>query len=324
MVSTLAGNGQTGDADGTGGPTGTAEFDIPTGVAVDTAGTVYVAEDNRIRAIDRQGNVTTFAGNGTSADVDGSGGRNGTAEFVDPEAVAVDSAGNVYVAETLGNRIRKIDPAGNVTTLAGNGAHGYADGTGGANGTAEFAEPEGLATDSQGNVYVADTANDRIRKIDPAGNVTTLAGDLGGNSGFNVLTAVAVDPAGNVYVADIDADAILKIDGNGNVTTLAGSGRSGFSDGQGTSATFNAPGSIAIDGEGNLFVSEYGGERIRRIDPSANVTTIAGDGDAGFADGPGAPNDTAEFDRPGGVAVDAAGNIYVADTRNNRIRLITP
>ena len=150
-------------------PSGTTEFYGPTGVAVDTAGNVYVADsiNNRIRKVDPSANVTTLAGNGKPGYADGTGGPTGTAEFNEPVGVVVDAAGNVYVADTYNSRIRKVDPSGNVTTLAGNGAPGYADGTGGPTGTAEFSGPRGVAVDAAGNVYVADAFNNRIRKISP-------------------------------------------------------------------------------------------------------------------------------------------------------------
>ena len=176
VATILAGNGKKGVVNGMGGPTGSAEFFAPAGVAVDSAGNVYVSDDDRVRKIDPSANVTTLAGNGTDGFVDGSGGPDGGAEFSAPRGLAVDGAGNVYVADSNNNAIRKIDPAGNVTTLAGNGMAGSFNGSGGRTGTAQFFTPSGVAVDASGNVFVADTANNLIRWVDPTGNVTTWAG----------------------------------------------------------------------------------------------------------------------------------------------------
>ena len=242
VVTTLAGNGRL-DLDGTAGPDGTAEIDQPTGVATDTRGNVFVADsDNRIRKIDSTGAVTTLAG-GRAGYADGSGGPTGTAQFYQPAGIAVDAAGNVYVADTGNNCIRRIDPTGNVTTLAG-GMQGFADGTGGNGGTAEFNAPSSVAVDGQVIVYVADFGNARVRRIDAMGNVTTLAGNgaqgyrdgTGGPDGsaeFAYPSGVAVDAQKKVYVADELNDRIRVIDTAGNVTTLAGNGTAGYFDGSG-------------------------------------------------------------------------------------------
>jgi sugar lactone lactonase YvrE len=341
-VTTLAGNGTQGFADGTGGPYGIAEFDEPLGVAVDAQGNVYVADSSnyRIREIDLAGNVTTFAGRGTFGHVDG---PSGTAEFQDPSGIAIDSHGNFYVADSAGNRIRKIDPSGNVTTLAGNGTGaststgGYADGTGGPNGSAEFYIPMGVAVDGQGNVYVADTWNNRVRKIDPVGNVTTLAGNglqsyedgTGGPNGtaeFYGPEGLAVDAQGNVYVADSANNRVRKIDTGGNVTTLAGNGTPGFADGTGGpngTAEFLLPMGVAVDSQGNVVVADNASHRIRRIDPAGNVTTLAGNGMPSSVDGTGGANGSATFYYPWSVASDAAGNVYVADSGSSSIRRIS-
>jgi len=219
-LTTLAGNGQPGFADGTGGPNGSSSFNNPVAVAVDPDGNVYVADstNSRIRRIDTSGNVTTFAGNGKYGPQDGTAGPTGSAEFFGPAGVAVDGIGNVYVADTLNQRICKIDSSGNVTTLAGGAgarAGGYQDGTGGPAGAARFSGPTGLAAQWDGTVYVADTGNRRIRRIDGAGNVTTLAGGqsqsmdgtLGptGTAGFFELSELILDGNGNLYANDDDA-----------------------------------------------------------------------------------------------------------------------
>jgi sugar lactone lactonase YvrE len=213
-----------------------------------------------------------------------------------------------------------------VSTLAGDGTMGYADGTG---TTAKFSRPEGVAVDSTGNVYVADTDNNRIRKITPSGVVTTLAGDgtmgyadgTGTAAKLSGLRGVAVDSAGNVYVAD-SGNRIRKITPLGVVTTLAGDGTQGYADGTGTTAKFNDLRGVAVDSAGIVYVLDYGNHRIRKITPLGVVTTLAGDGTTGsYADGTGT---AAKFNQPQGVAVDSAGNVYVADTGNGSIRKITP
>jgi hypothetical protein len=329
VVTTLAGSSVSyGSADGTGCA---ALFNWPGGVAVDSAGNVYVAEDSgnsTIRKVTPGGVVTTLAGQpGGSGSADGTG---SAAQFDGPEGVAVDSAGNVYVADTGNDTIRKVTPGGVVTTLAGfAGSPGSADGTASA---ARFYYPAGVALDSAGNVYVADTGNDTIRKVTPGGVVTTLAG-LAGSSGsadgtgnaarFYHPEGVAVDSAGNVYVADTGNDTIRKVTPGGVVTTLAGlAGSSGSADGTGSAARFNYPGGIALDSASNVYVGDYHNNTIRKVTSGGVVTTLAGlAGTTGTADGTGS---AARFNGPAGVAVDSAGNVYVADTLNSTIRKVTP
>ncbi len=276
VVTTFAGSGVTGSADGTGTA---ASFTAPFGIAVDSSGNVYVADtfSNLIRKITPAGVVTTFAGGGGSGAV-GSGADDGTgtaASFNAPFGIAVDSSGNVYVADSMNNLIRKITPAGVVTTLAGGGGSG-AVGSGADDGTgtaASFSSPYGIALDSSDNVYVADSVNNLIRKITPAGVVTTLAGSggfgadngTGAAASFDTPTSIAVDSSGNVYVADMMNDLIRKITPDGVVTTLAGSSTFGDTDGIGTAASFNIPYGIAADSSGNLYVSDLDNFLVRKI-----------------------------------------------------------
>ena len=270
--------------------------------------------------------VITFAGlSGSSGSADGSG---SAARFADPSDVAIDSAGNLYVADTANHTIRKVTPAGVVTTLAGQaGVSGSSDGS----GFASFNHPAGIAVDSAGNVYVADTNNDEIRKVTAAGVVTTLAG-LAGISGssdgsgsaasFNGPSGIVADAAGNLYVADTLNHTVRKVTSAGLVTTIAGTaGLSGAVDAAGSAARFHGPQGLALDVSGNLFVADANNNAIRKIViASGAVTTVVGQaGTAGSADG---ASSQAQFHYPSGVAVDAAGNLYVADTDNHTLREI--
>ncbi|MDR2208257.1 MAG: hypothetical protein LBE22_04705 [Azoarcus sp.] len=297
--------------------------------------------------------VNTLAG-GESGFADGKG---GDAKFRMPEGIASDAAGNLYVADRGNHRIRKITPAGEVSTLAG-GEEGFADGIGNA---ARFHLPEGVASDAAGNLYVADTVNNRIRKITPAGEVSTFAGGeegfadgVGSDARFFAPSGIAVDAAGNLYVVDRGNNRIRKITPAGEVSTLAGGKRGfadgiggdakvcdppragnrgfaggvesladveeGFADGIGGDAMFCGPSGITIDAAGNLYVADIWNYRIRKITPAGEVSTLAGS-EEGFADGIGGD---ARFNLPTGIAIDAAGYLYVADSWNDRIRKITP
>jgi len=320
VVSTLAGSGTKGFADGAGTA---AQFSYPTGVAVDASGNVYLAdqENHRIRKITAGGVVSTLAGSGIDGFADGTG---IAAQFRYPTGVAVDASGNVYVADNNNNRIRKITAGGVVSTLAGSGIYGFADGTGTA---AQFSSPSGVAVDASGNVYVADQDNHRIRKITAEGVVSTVAGS--GSAGFADGTSaaaqfqypygVAVDATGSIYVADLYNHRIRKITAGGVVSTLAGSGIDGFADGTGAAAQFRYPAGVAVDVAGNVYVVDQINNRIRKITAEGVVSTLAGSGTKGFADGTGT---AAQFSSPYGVAVDATGSIYVADTNNHCIRKI--
>ena len=333
VVTTLAGLApHSGSADGTGSA---ARFLDPSGVAVDGAGNVYVADkDNHtIRKVTPMGVVTTLAGFAGSANYGDGTGRG--ARFNYPTGVTVDSAGNIYVADSGNDAIRKVTPAGVVTTLAGDVSitdtynrpiGGFADGTG---HSARFAGPSGVAADSAGNIYVADTGNSTIRKVTPAGVVTTLAGwgpgsadGTGRAAQFNDPSGVAVDGVGNVFVADSGNDTIRKVTPAGVVTTLAGlAGSPGTTDGTGSAARFSVPSGVAVDRAGNIFVAAFWNHTIRKVTPAGTVTTLAGlAGSQGSADGTGS---AARFSGPSGVAVDCAGNVYVADKWNNTIRKVT-
>jgi sugar lactone lactonase YvrE len=220
--------------------------------------------------------------------------------------------------------IRKITAAGVVTTLAGTGTNGYLDGPG---TTAEFSVPSGVAVDAAGNVYVADAGNQRIRMITSAGVVTTIAGGAQGYQNgigtaalFCQPSGVVLDTTGDLDVADQCNNRIREITPAGLVTTIAGSGVQGFQDGTGAAAQFGFPSGVALDGNANLYVADQAYSRIRLITSAGVVTTMAGGSSQGSQDGPGA---TATFSAPLGVAVTASGTVYVADTGNHRIRMIT-
>ena len=251
--------------------------------------------------------------------------------FHTPQAITLDALGNMYVADTNNNKIRKITAAGVASTLAGSGSFGSANGIG---AVASFNFPTGIAVDASGNVYVADSFNNKIRKITSAGIVSTLAGSITNASGnldgtgtaasFNSPKGVAVDASGNVYVADSFNHKIRKITPAGFVSTFAGSGSNGSADGTGILATFSSPTGLAIDASGNVYVADKGNDEIRKITPLGVVTTLAGA--AGFQPFPGSADGigiAARFNYPFGVAVDASGNVYVADTDNHKIRKIT-
>ncbi len=328
-VTTLAGwPGWSGFADGQGSA---GRFNYTGSVRVGPDGTIYVADasNHTIRKITASGFVSTFAGApGVAGSIDGAG---SIARFNGPAGVAIDGAGNVFVADSQNFTVRKITPAGVVSTFAGSaGVEGHTDGTGSA---ASFWDPENLTIDAAGNLYIADGAGNSVRKITPAGVVTTLAGaaqsgttnGTGTAARFNFLTGIAVDSAGNVYVGEYNNNAVRKITAAGVVTTLAGSpgtrtANVGFVDGTGTNARFNAPTGLAVDANGNVFVADSNNNAIREITPAGVVTTVAGLPTAPEnIDG---PLGVARFYGPADVAFDGNGVLYVADALNCTIRRI--
>jgi len=340
-TTTFAGQaGSRGSADGAGS---TARFFGPSGIVADGGGGFYVADalNNTIRRVSSAGVVTTVAGGNINeitslpdrGYADGSG-RSALFSFgvtetsgVGARTMGFDSKGNLYVADTLNYVIRKMTPDGVVTTLAGSpGNSGSVDGAGAA---AQFSSPYGVAVDGGGNVFVADSGNNAIRKITSAGVVTTFAGKAGPNAGntngnatdarFNNPSGLAADTAGNLYVSDTNNHTIRKVTAAGLVTTLAGlAGSKGSSDGIGLSARFSSPTGIAVDNAGNIYVADTGNVTIRKVTPTGGVSTLAGfAGLSGAIDGTG---NAVRFTTPYGVAVDGAGNVYVADTGNHTIR----
>jgi ABC-type branched-subunit amino acid transport system substrate-binding protein len=333
-VSTLAGDGHRGYRDG---PAAQARFNGLTGVAVDSQGNVYVVEflGNRVRRITPEGTVSTLAGTGAPGYADGPG---STAQFNGPTGLEVDDRGNVYVADAFNHRIRVIRPdgpalssvEGTVSTLAGVGEAGYRDGPA---AQAQFYAPTGVAVDRAGVVYVADSGNDRIRAISPAGMVTTLAGSgergfqdgLPDQAQFDAPFRLRVDAGGNVYVVDGNAaqgrgnHAIRRIAPDGTVTTIAGTGQPGLADGVAAEAGFYWPRDVAADAAGNLYVTDLVSQRIRVITPQGMVYTLAGNGTTGYADGAGPE---AAFFWLKGIALDSAGRLYVTEFYSNRIRAI--
>jgi sugar lactone lactonase YvrE len=329
LVTTLAGlaGSSPGSSDGTGSA---ARFNSPNGLAVDASGNIYVADtDNHtVRKVTPAGVVTTLAGQvGNFGSSDGSG---SAAQFSFPYGVTVDGSGNVFVADQYNFTIRKVTSAGVVTTLAGRvGVQGSSDGTGSA---ARFYQPSGVTVDGSGNVFVADSANYTIRKVTSGGVVSTLAGlapspgstnGTGSSARLNCPFGVAVEGGGNVYVADTTNHTIRKVTPAGVVSTLAGlAGNMGSSNGTGSSARFYSPTGVALDSSGNIYVVDQGNHTIRKVTSAGVVTTLAGlAGSSGSSDGTGS---AARFNNPTGVAVDGGGNLYVSDTNNSIIRKVTP
>ncbi len=339
VLTVVAGNGIEG-VSGDGRPATSASLNAPTGVAVDSMGNLYIADEgnNRIRKVS-SGIITTVAGNG-SPGFSGDGGPATSASLNGPLGVAIDAAGNLYIADSENNRIRKVS-GGTITTVAGNGVAGFS-GDGGPAASASLDLPYGEAVDSAGSLYIADFRNQRIRKLS-GGTITTVAGN--GTQGFsgdggpaasaslNAPAGVAVDGAGNLYIADANNDRIRKVSG-GTITTVAGNGIEGFSGGGGpaTSASLTAPLGVAVDFAGSVYIADTSNERIRKVS-DGTITTVAGDGGFQFS-GDGGPAKSATlngsnnvlsgFDYGGlGVAVDSAGSVYIADFENNRVRKVS-
>lgn len=285
-----------------------ATLNRPSGIVKDGAGNFFVCDrdNHRIIKITAAGVTSVFAG-GTMGFVNGTG---TAAQFNQPYAITIDGAGNLYVGDRINHAIRKITPAGVVTTLAGNGSAGNANGTGGA---AMFNEPLGVSADASGNIFVADYINGALRKVTPAGVVTTV-------TAIPNLFGVAVDAAGNVYCAEYGTHQVSKYSAAGVYSVIAGlAGTGGTADGTGNTARFNFPAGITVDAGGNLYVTETMNNRIRKITPAGVVTTIAGS-NSGYADGIGG---AALFDQPIAVTGDFANNfIFIADFNNNKIRKI--
>jgi sugar lactone lactonase YvrE len=276
--------------------------------------------------------IQSYAGTG-AAGYSGDNGNAASAQFHLPIFVDFDSSQNLFIADWANNAIRRIDPSGKITTVAGTGVSGYS-GDGGPAAEAEMSTPNTVIVDKYGSIYISDWGNNVVRKVNPKGIISTYAGNgLQGYSGdggsalsaeLDGPTGIAIDNSGNLYISDSNSNVIRKVNSSGNISTFAGTGGVGRYSGDGgpaLSAKFNSPSSLAFDLSGNLLVSDYNNGVIRKIDATGTVTTIVGNGTPGFL-GDGGPATSSELNSPGEVTVDFLGNLFVADTGNNRIRKI--
>jgi sugar lactone lactonase YvrE len=333
IITTVAGKGTAGFY-GDGGKADTSKLYHPTGVAINASGNVYIADfdNNRIRMVSPSGIISTFAGNGI-AGYSGDSDSAKYAELYNPQGVAIDAAGNVYIADEGNQRIRMVNTAGIISTFAGNGILGYS-GDGGQATAAEFDYPAGVACDASGNVYIADIYNNCIRKVNTVGIITTIAGNGsaayagdGGNATAAELffpQGVACDASGNVYIADEANQRIRMVNTAGIISTFAGNGSEGYSGdgGQAWQAELYNPYGVACDASGNVYIADISNQRIRRVNSFGIIRAIAGKGIQGYS-GDGGQSTTAELNDPQGLAIDAVGNLYIADSGNNRIRMVT-
>ncbi|CAB4598472.1 unannotated protein [freshwater metagenome] len=304
-------------------------------MAVDAAGNLYIADsgNHRIRKVTPAGTISTFAGNGT-AGFAGDGGPATNANLNGPNGVAVDAAGNLYIADSGNHRIRKVTPAGTISTFAGNGTAGFA-GDGGPATDARLNSANAVATDSAGNLYIADSDNYRVRKVDPAGRISTFAGNgiegFAGDGGpatdarLTFMGGLAVDAAGNLYLSDTDNFRVRKVNSAGTISTFAGNGIEGVSGdgGPATAANVWAPFGLAVDSSGNLYIADRNGGNVRTVNTAGTISRFAGTS-LGFGfSGDGGPALNATFAGVDGVAIDTDGNLYVTDRLNQRIRRVS-
>ncbi len=332
IITTVVGNGINGYS-GNGGQATNAEISYPWTGTFDAAGNMYYIDLGYyvVRKINTLGIITTIAGNGYTG-YTGDGGQATAASFHEPIAIAINAVGNIYISDDQNNVIRMINTAGIITTIAGTGVAGFS-GDGGQATAAELNSQNGIAFDALGNLYIADGSNNRIRKVNTAGVITTIAGT--GTSGFsgdggeatsaeiNNPSPVAFDALGNLYFAD-GTNHIRMINTAGIITTFAGTGVQGFNGdgGQATAAAFNFPNGIALDAVGNLYIADFQNNRIRKVNTVGIIITIAGTGIDGY-NGDGGQANAAEINFPGGLFLDNGGNLFIADQKNFRIRKVT-
>jgi sugar lactone lactonase YvrE len=309
----------------------------PYGLAVDKKGDLFIADNGNhaIREVTPDGNIETFAGNQTfNFGYSGDGGPANFSQLTYPTDVAVDSSGNVYIADYGNFVIRQVTTDGTIHTYAGNNTIGFS-GDGGAPTSAALYQPFGVAVDSSGNVYIAEYGDSRIRKVTTGtgAKISTIAGN--GTYGFagdgaaatsaelNFPHGLCVDSSGNIFIADFGNNRIRKIVSGGNISTFAGNGLTSYSGDSGgaTQAQFNTPSGVAIDAAGNIYVADTINNAVRQITTKGVISTFAGTGTAGFS-GDGSAANKGQLNAPQGVAVDAAGNVYIADSGNLRVRVV--
>ncbi|MDP9438283.1 MAG: hypothetical protein M3P49_06020 [Actinomycetota bacterium] len=329
-INTVAGTGTSGFA-GDGGPAAQAQIGYGTSLAVDRDGNLYVSDPGyyRVRKVATDGNISTVAGNGSypySYQSNGDGGA-ATQARVYPQNIAVGPDGSLYVNDS-GNRVRKIGPDGNIATVAGGASTGtYDDGVPATK--ASLSSISGLAIAPDRGVYIADPQNHSVRRVNAEGVIDTVAGSLNAGDGAAARAylsnpdGVAAAPDGSFFIADAENNRVRKLAPDGTVSTIAGTGRRGFSGdgGPAAKAKLNRPSSVVVAADGTVYFADTGNHRVRKVDPSGLLTTVTGDGTQGFA-GDGGPAAQARLSSPSGVALDAAGVLYVSDTANNRIRRI--
>jgi trimeric autotransporter adhesin len=334
----VAGTGSYGYS-GDGGIATSAELKYPHGVAIDASGNIYIADTNhsRIRMVTKStGIISTVAGTGSSG-YSGDGGLATSAKLNYPYGVAIDASGNIYIADTYNHRIRMVMlSAGIISTVAGTGSYGYS-GDGGLATSAKLYYPYFVAIDASGNIYIADTNNNRVRMVTlSTGIISTVAGN--GSSGYSgdgglatsanlySLRGVAFDASGNIYIADTyNLRMRMVTKSTGIISTVAGTGSYGYSGDGGiaTSAKLTHPQGFAIDASGNIYIADADNHRIRMVTKSTGIiSTVAGTGSSGYS-GDGGIATSAGLYYPRGVAIDASGNIYIADYSNHRIRMFS-
>lgn len=332
-ITTIAGN-QVAGYSGDGAQATAAEIHNPMGIARDASGNIYIADDynNVIRKVNTSGVISTFAGNGTY-NYSGDNGPATAAEIGDPQGVAVDASGNVYIADKGNNRIRMVDGSGTITTYAGTGTAGFF-GDGGAATAAQMHNPDAVAIDPSGNLYIADLTNDRIRKVNTGGVMSTFAGN--GTKGYSgdggpataaeiyYCYALGTDASGNVYIGDQANHRLRKVNSSGVISTIAGTGTAGYSGdgGPATAADLDFITGITADAVGNIYFSDASTQYVRIVFAGGGIATIAGIGTAGYS-GDGGPATAAELHNPYGLVMASGGVMYVAEDLNNDVRKIT-
>jgi streptogramin lyase len=345
IITTVAGGH--GGYSGDGGAATNASLNGPSGVALDSSGNVFIADQDNwvVRKVATNGMISTFAGEySRGGGYSGDGGAATNADLAGPSGVAVDAFGNLFIADAPNDAIRKVDIHGIITTFAGSFSRGGGySGDGGAATNASLNNPSGVAVDPIGNIFIADAGNNVIRKVDTNGVITTVAGnglgagtgngDYSGDGGaatnasLNGPHGVAVDALGEIFIADLNNDVVRRVGTDGIITTVVGDGIFGYSGdgGMATNATLNAPSGVAVDASGELYIADVGNEVIRKLDTNGVITTVAGNGlgagtGNGGSSGDGGAATNASLNLPSGVAVDATGSLLIADRFNDRIR----